>query len=270
MALPAEWLTSYFLLFAMVLARVGGLVATSRFYGASVIPVHIRAVLAVAIAAMILPTQSFATSMPMSLVQLAIWGAAEATIGATLGLGVSLLFSGVQLAGQLIAQTSGLSLAEVVNPDLDGDTSLFSQALFMFALAIYVLIGGHRLLMAGLLDSFVALPPGDAGFSRGIVDALSSLASESFALGLCAAAPATIAVLLASLVLGFVSRTLPQVNTLSLGFGLQSICLFLALAASVGVIAWLFADQVEPAIDFLVEAVTSTDSSLTVAPADAK
>ena len=50
-----------------------------------------------------------------------------------------------------------------------------------------------------------------------------SLVSESFLLAVRAAAPAMIALLLATLVLGLIGRTLPQLNILVLGFGINSL-----------------------------------------------
>ena len=56
-----------------------------------------------------------------------------------------------------------------------------------------------------------------------------TLVSQSFSLGIRAAAPAVTALLLATLILGLVGRTLPQLNVLSLGFGLNALLAFAAL-----------------------------------------
>ena len=71
-----------------------------------------------------------------------------------------------------------MSLAEVLNPDLDTDVPMMSQLLNMFALAIFVTIGGHRLVLGGLMDTFVAMPaaPAPAGFV--FRDAGHALAAE--------------------------------------------------------------------------------------------
>ena len=56
-----------------------------------------------------------------------------------------------------------------------------------------------------------------------------TLVSQSFSLGIRAAAPAVTALLLATLILGLVGRTLPQLNVLSLGFGLNAMLAFAVL-----------------------------------------
>jgi flagellar biosynthetic protein FliR len=79
--------------------------------------------------------------------------------------------------------------------------------------------------------------------------------AQSFSLGIRAAAPATIALLLATLVLGLISRTVPQLNVLILGFGLNSLLIFGSLALTLGGITWAFQEQIEPALEVLLDAL---------------
>jgi flagellar biosynthetic protein FliR len=247
-----------FLVFTLVLARVSGLVLTAPVYGTSETPPRVRALLAFALALLVMPSQWNAGGhMPATLVDLLIVLVGELMIGLTLGLGVLILFSGMQLAGQVISQVSGMSLADVFDPTLDESVPLFSELLRMFTLAIFLGIGGHRMVMAGLLDTFAALPPGQAGMSDSLAGCLSALVSESFALGVRASAPVATALLLAALVLGLIGRTLPQLNIMALGFGLNVLVTLFTVALSLTAIAWLFQDQVEPFLGQLIEGVTT-------------
>ncbi len=116
---------------------------------------------------------------------------------------------------------SGLQLADVYNPGLDANLSVFSQLLFYVALGRFVIIDGHRRVMAALLDTFAWLPPGGSGMPETITETLSTLVVQSFILGVQAAAPAMAALLLATLVLGLLSRTMPQIEHHDSGFRLQ-------------------------------------------------
>jgi len=49
---------------------------------------------------------------------------------------------------------------------------------FIFAVAVFVSIGGHRLVMAGLLDTFATMPPGTAVLSGSISDAMCAKRSR--------------------------------------------------------------------------------------------
>jgi flagellar biosynthetic protein FliR len=211
------------LLFTLVLTRVGGLTMTAPIYGTKDIPMQVRALLAVALAALITPSQwNVAVDYSGSVFQYLIFIGGELLIGLSLGMGIVILFSGIQLAGQLIGRVSGLMLADVFDPAVGVSVPLFSRLLFFVSMAVFVCIGGHRMVMAALLDTFQAIPPGGGGLPLSVAAALEELLAQSFSLGIRAAAPMVTAVLLSTLVLGLISRTLPQLNILAVGFGLNS------------------------------------------------
>ena len=136
------------------------------------------------------------------------------------------------LAGELIGRLSGLGIAEAFDPGLDENVPQFSRLLFLLAACVFLCIGGHRMVMAGLLDTFRAIPPGSGVLPRPLAEGLTTLVGQSFALGIRAAAPALAALLLATLRLGLIGRTLPQLNVLALGFGANALLAFAALALS--------------------------------------
>jgi flagellar biosynthetic protein FliR len=61
--------------------------------------------------------------------------------------------------------------------------------------------------------------------------------------------------LLATLILGLVSRTLPQLNILSLGFGVNALLAFAALGLTLGAAVWAFQDQIQPAMETILDAL---------------
>jgi flagellar biosynthetic protein FliR len=253
-----SWLESFSLAplfaFVFVLSRVSGLVLTAPTFTGSYIPRQVRVFLAVGIALVILPTQwSAPFDAPTNVVDFAVLIAAELLTGMALGLGVAILAAGLQLSGQIIAQMSGMALADVLNPGSETDLPVFSSMLYMVTLAVFLVIGGHRALVDALLRTFQAFPIGHGGATGALGETLSALMSESFSLGLRAAAPAMVALLLATLVLGLIGRTLPQLNILVLGFGINTLVTLAALVVSVGAVALLFQDYFDPALKALLE-----------------
>ena len=245
-----------FILFTLVLARVGGLTMTAPIYGTNDVPLRVRVVLAAALALLIVPSQWHATiQYPGNAVHYLVLLGGEALIGACLGLGVLILIHGMTLAGELVGQASGLRLADVFDPALDENVPLFSRLMFLVSVAVFVCLGGHRLVMAGLLDTFQTIPPGSGGFPRSLADGFVTLVSQSFSLGIRAAAPAVTALLVATLILGLVGRTLPQLNVLSLGFGLNAMLAFAVLALTLGAAVWAFQDQIQPAMETILDAL---------------
>jgi flagellar biosynthetic protein FliR len=245
-----------FILFTLVLARVAGLTMTAPIYGTNEVPLRVRVLLAAALALLIVPSQWHAAiPYPGNAVQYLVLLGSEATIGACLGLGVLILIHGMTLAGELVGQVSGLKLSEVFDPALDQDVPLFSRLMFLMTVSVFVCLGGHRMVMAGLLDTFQTIPPGNGRFPASLAEGFVTLVSQSFALGIRAAAPAVMALLLASLILGLVGRTLPQLNVLSMGFGLNALLAFAVLGLTLGAAMWAFQDQIQPALETIFDAL---------------
>ncbi len=242
--------------FAFVLARVGGLVIAAPLFGAHVIPKNLRIVLAIALALVITPTQwSAAVDLPENGFALAVQWAGELLIGLILGLGVAILLAGVRMAGQVLSQMSGISLAESFSPGDDLEMPITSNLLYLVTLTLFVSLGGHRLLFAALLDTYAAMPIGHAAVPNSLVGLVCNLLSESFSLAVRGAAPVMVALLLGTIVLGMLGRTLPQLNILTFGFGLNAILLLGVLAISINTIAWLFQDQLGPAISTILSSL---------------
>lgn len=255
-----DWLTQLdlekFLLFTLVLTRVSGLTMTAPIYGTKEVPIQVRVLLAVALALLITPTQwDAAVEYPGTTIHYLVFVAGELLVGLCLGLGILILFSGMQLAGQMIGRVGGLMLADVFDPTTETSVPMFSRLLLLVALAVFVCIGGHRMLMAGLLDTFQTIPPGCGAIPHSIARTFVVLLTQSFSLGIRAAVPVVTALLLSTLVMGLISRTLPQLNILMVGFGLNSMLTFATLSLTLGAMAWAFQEQVQPALQILLEAL---------------
>jgi flagellar biosynthetic protein FliR len=249
--------TNVLLVFTLVLARISGLLMTAPIYGSLEVPVRVRALLVFALALLVTPTQMGQRVEAATLVDYGVLAGGELAIGLVLGLGVQILFLAPQVAGQLVSQMSGIALADVFNPSLDSEVPVFSQLLYLFSLAIFMIIGGHRLVMAGLLETFNTVPPGQASLLATFSDSFLVLISQSLELGLRAAAPTVTALLLATLIMGLISRTVPQLNIMSLGFGISALTTLLVLSVSLAGIGWALEGQIEPFVETLVESVVA-------------
>src|SRR4051812_19035115 len=253
------FLISRFMVFTLVLARTGTLLTTAPIFGAQQVPRRVRALLAVAMSLLVTPA-FLQNSMPPveNTLEYGRLLASEALVGLLLGLGVNILFSGIQVAGQLVSQLSGLSLAEVFNPGFEEEVSVFTQLFYFLTLAVFVAIGGHRIMTEALLDTFAAAPPGHASIGSDYVDVLVSILSQSFVLGIRAAAPLMVALLMSNLVLGLISRTLPQINVIAVGFSVNALLAMAVLFLSIGAAAWTFQDPTIDALQHLREGIFPT------------
>jgi flagellar biosynthetic protein FliR len=250
------FLVSRFMVFTLVLARTSTLLMTAPLFSSQGLPRRVRAFIAVAISLIVTPVY-LGTSLPPieQLVDYVRLLANEALTGLLLGLSINILFAGIQVAGQIVSQMSGLSIADVFNPAFEEDVSVFSQLFYFLTMAVFVAVGGHRLVTEALLDTFAAAPPGHATLGHSFVEVLTNIATQSFALGIRAAAPLLTALLLSNLVLGLVSRTLPQINVIAVGFGINALLALGVLFLSIGAAAWTFQDPIADVLNIVGKAI---------------
>jgi flagellar biosynthesis protein FliR len=243
-----------FLVFTLVLTRVGCLLMTLPVLGTATVPWQIRALLAVAISLVLTPLYwGLTLPPPENLLVLAPLLAREAVFGLAIGLAVMILLSGMQLAGQVISQISGLSLADVANPSFDTSIPIFSHILEMLAVAIFFLVGGHRLVIDALLGSFAWMPPGQGRLPEELVESLTIVAASSFETAIRASAPVMVSLLLSTLIVALVSRTLPQLNAVAVGLNFNALIVLAVLGVSLGAAGWVFQEQVGSVLDVVTE-----------------
>ena len=143
-----------FVVFVLVLARVSGLVMTAPIFGSRSVPYRIRGLLAVALAMIVTSLYwEHKVPIPNHLIDMTLMLTREGLLGVLLGMSIQILFSGLQLAGQIISQMSGMSLADVFDPTFNQSVPIFAQLLETMALSFFIAIGGHRLLIRALLET---------------------------------------------------------------------------------------------------------------------
>ncbi|MEN0110351.1 MAG: flagellar biosynthetic protein FliR [Planctomycetota bacterium] len=248
--------------FTLVLARVGAVVASAPLLSDASLPARVKALLAVSLSALVTPmvladpgVSLAATEAPRNLAGLGVLVGGEAIVGLTLGLAVTVLLSGVQLAGQLVGQMSGMALAETSSSPFGDSSTVFGQVYYLVATAVFVACGGHRMLVEATLDTFAKAPPGQAIASEELLMGVIGLLGVGFELGVRAAAPLLLALLLATVVLGLISRTMPQINTMVVGFGVNALLMLGVMTASIGAAAWAFQAPIAHTLESLVASV---------------
>ena len=215
--------------FAIVLSRVSGLAIAAPLIGSPALPRRIKVAFAFAVSIMIFPVVLPRTAPTIELSQLLVTLLGELAIGLTIGLAVDLVFLGARLAGLVIGQQAGLAFGQVVNPMLGGQSTLVGQVYYLVTLMLFLAIGGHRVMVRALLDTFTTIPPGSFRFTESHTAMLEQLLTQTFVVGLRLAAPAVTALFIASLTMGLIARTVPQLNILTIGFQIR---VFIGLAVA--------------------------------------
>jgi flagellar biosynthetic protein FliR len=207
------------LVFACVLARVSGLVSSMPVLSGKAIPVRIKGLVAVALSFLLEPVAvRSATVLPGNF---ASWIAAlfsEFAIGVALGFSAFLVFAAVSFAGELAGVQVGFGLVDVINPLGLVEVPLLGTFQNTVAFLVFLASGAHEALIWSLGRSFDLIPPGGGVFDAIFYEGYLTLFSRFAELGLTLAAPFLVGGLVLNLVLGFLSRMMPQMNLLSVGF----------------------------------------------------
>ncbi|MBS3734459.1 MAG: flagellar biosynthetic protein FliR [Phycisphaerae bacterium] len=222
----------------LVLARVAGLCVVAPVLSHAAVPIRLRYAVSVVIALAVVGTGRWVgppAAMPTSWLPLAGLIAVEAAIGAVIGFAARLVFVGIELGAFHAGTQMGLTLAEIYAP-AGGPAPGVTRRLFVLtAIVVFLAIGGHRELLGGVVRSFRTVPPATFAIDRNVLTMIVALLGASFTLALKVAAPVLAAMLLATVALGLLQRSIRQCNLLSTGLPIRALLglavMTLALAA---------------------------------------
>lgn len=229
--------------FVLVLFRMGGLMASAPLLGSMNIPIKIKIMLTFIMSMAIFGMVPPVAIVPKSYITLAVGVGCEMLIGISLGFILKLLFVGFQMGAEIISQQMALSLSSLIDPQSGVSTTIISQFFLLLATLIYVLINGHLILIRSLAQTFQTIPLMGTLNGKSLVDMFVSILNGAFQLSIRIAGPTLVAIFLATLALGFISRTMPQLNILAAGFPLRITLALIILISSLSMACVLFEDS---------------------------
>jgi flagellar biosynthesis protein FliR len=139
-------------------------------------------------------------------------------IGIALGFVVRLVFTAIELAGELTGLQMGLNFAGFFDPASGGQTTVVSRFYGICIAWLFIVINGHLLMIEALVQSFVAFPVGPEPFAFLHRVQPHRLGAEIFRLGLWIALPLIAILMFTNLVLGVISRVAQQLQIFAIGF----------------------------------------------------
>jgi flagellar biosynthesis protein FliR len=142
----------------------------------------------------------------------------QALIGFSLGFAVRLVFAAIELAGELIGLQMGLNYAGFFDPVSAGNATATSRFFGTTVAWLFIVMNGHLLVIAALVQSFSAFPIGPEPFAFLQRLQPQQWGAEIFSTGLWIALPLITLLLVVNLVLGAISRVAPQIEIFAVGF----------------------------------------------------
>ena len=239
----------------MVLVRLGGLFIFAPVLGSPMIPGRIKALLVVILAVAVYPLLSSAmvSQVPAnaSLMELVPLMAMEVSVGLMIGFVAMIPLFAMQTSGLVMGQQMGLGFARFYNPASDSEADVLEQLLFYLALATFLAMGGLEAMVLSLVRSFEYVQVGQMFFGSGAIRLLTGLLLSAMEIGLRIAAPLLALIFLETVAMGFVAKTVPQLNILSLGFPLRIIMGIATILAGLVVIESVMITGIERILDSL-------------------
>ena len=230
--------------FFLVFGRALGVIVAAPFWGGRTVPLLVRIWIAVVLALAtypMIPVASLAGGISILTLFLALAG--EVLLGLVLGWLAQLLFAGVRLAGQQIELRSGLALIQLIDPHEGGHSGIFASFLEVSAGLIFFALNGHHLLIQALSSSFTVFPLAGEKFFPHVLAGLIGSAGEIFVIALRLSAPVLLGLLLSDIILGTLSRAVPQMNVFMVSQPIQFGFCLLLLMLSLPALVWFIARQ---------------------------
>jgi flagellar biosynthetic protein FliR len=206
-------------LWLVAMIRPGAAFLAAPVFGASFVPVQTRLIISLAVGIPALAATNF-TLPADGLVSIAgfLLVAGEVMAGLAIGFAIQIGFSAALVAGEVIGNAMGLGFAAMVDPSNGQQNPVIGQFLAILGTFLFLSIDGHLALAATIVESYRALPPGDAWLTAESVRGLVYFGSVLFAAGLSIALPVAFALVLLQIVMGLLARSAPQLNLFAVGF----------------------------------------------------
>jgi flagellar biosynthesis protein FliR len=246
-----SWLQEYLWVFT----RIGAALMVAPVFGSGQTPLRVRLMLALVLTLLLTPLLAPAAPLPLWSADWFLQIGQQVLIGIAMGLVLRLCFEAVMLAGSLIANSMGLGFAQLADPVNGTSAPVVGVFMTVFATLLFLALGGHILLIELLATSLRTLPPGGAGLGAADLHALALAGAQIFSGALRVALPAVIALLLANLAFGVISRAAPSLNLISVGMPVSLLVGLLMLYASLPSLQAVFTDLLPWAGTFIEELV---------------
>ncbi len=223
--------------FIFVLIRVSSILMLVPVFGDARIPAAVKWGLSLMISFIIFPLvrAGFPAGVTIDPLTLLSGIGGEMLIGITIGFAARLVFSGIQIAGEILGFQMGFSFASVADPMTNIQVTLISELHYLLGLMLFMSVNAHHIFISAIADSYGLFPPLGVHFAGSFFQGILIIFREIFVIAIKISAPVMAVLFFSNIAMGMVARTVPQMNVFAINFPLQIGIglLFIGLAAPV-------------------------------------
>lgn len=244
-------LTAWIVAFIYPLTRILALISSAPVLGNKQVPMRIKISLAMLITFIVAPLLTVPPNIdPISAQGLLIL-IQQMLAGLAMGFVMRLLFTAVEMAGDLAGMQMGLGFASFYDPVNAAYTPVLAQFLGIIATLAFLSMNGHLYMLAALADSFQAFPISTALPSALAFHTLAEWGTTIFTHSLQLAMPLIGALMITNLALGILTRSAPQLNIFAVGFPITITVGFATLALSLPYLAPMLDHAVNESLEVM-------------------
>lgn len=244
-------LTAWIAAFVFPLARILALISSAPILGNKQIPIRIKIGLAVLITIIVAPNINVPTNIDPASAQGLLVLVMQILAGLAMGFAMRLIFTAVEMAGDLAGMQMGLGFASFYDPVNAAYTPVIAQFLGILASLAFLALNGHLLMLSALADSFQVFPISAGMPQAGAFRTLAEWGATIFTHALQLSLPLIGALMITNLALGILTRSAPQLNIFAVGFPITLTVGFAALALSLPYLAPMLDHVVGEALDMM-------------------
>jgi flagellar biosynthesis protein FliR len=174
----------------------------------------------------------------------------EVFIGVFMGLLVLMLYYAVQLGGQMVDFVSGLMMAASYDPVNNTQASIYGRIYNIMFMVMFVVMNGPFFIIDALVKSYEAVPY--TIISNGVAFTIvGDVLTKSFVYGIQLAIPLVIIIFITDLSVGFLSRTIPQINVFIIGSPIKLLVSYVITLMFMSAIAVFMKDIIQAIAEVL-------------------
>ena len=237
----------------LVFSRVAGLFLFAPILASVTVPMRVRAMLGITFALIIwlsLPRSQQLVEMP-DVISAGWMVMMETSMGMIIGLIALLPVIAVQLGSALFGQQMGFGLAAVYNPALETESDVLGELMLYVALGVFLSFGGLEKVFLAVAMSFATTPPGTFSLSAAPLALVQTIVTAGTELAFRIALPVLCVLTIETLSTAFITKTMPQLNVMSLGYGAKIMMGIVALIGSLVAVQSVVGDHIRETFDQL-------------------
>lgn len=206
-------------IWGLLLVRVLGFMHFAPIFSNKSVPSHFRIGMAIFLTLMLSP-KAFAQSIPEAGYSLLFAVLANFALGFIMGFTANILFTVVVAGGEMMDAAMGFSSAQMFDPSLGGQTTIFGKFMSTLCIVIFFQISGPEMLIEGLARSLETFSIYDPNLKVNIGKIIHST-GDIINLGFILVSPIVLTILINDLILGLLSRAAPQLNAFQISFTIK-------------------------------------------------